>query len=429
MKSTLGFGLVAFSVVAAAAFSQGCGDKGGEASYGYVTTSTTGDIAEWTFGIDDFSTVWKSIDTAGLINKTYTISGACGAADPVYLFRTCTVDVMGCAEGPGANNCGTDDPVVGTVLKALQIPGVAVIVGREGAGDGEVHAGFVPGSCGTNVAGDYLFTSLHPGDSSLFGLYRIGSSTLSGPFPQNLTHADWGLNTDDNTIDASPANPIRTKVAYSDVNGATTIDNATCSDGVYTLLANGSSVAIRANLTQSGLMVVDKPAGEGGLLSFKTSQAATLSDIASKTFVGLIFPDDGNDAQVARVTMAGISGGAVALSTLTINGVGPQPVTGQAIYPASGLTGGVTGMPNLASAPEASSGQNYATNPLASTFASASAIPGLFMITPAVGDNGRVALAAMKAGGKTLLFGAVTNRRSLGPDRYVNTGSFLFFEE
>jgi hypothetical protein len=86
-------------------------------------------------------------------------------------------------------------------------------------------------------------------------------------------------------------------------------------------------------------------------------------------------------------------------------------------------------MPDLSAAPAPNGLQYYSTNPLASAFPAASNIPGLFMISPQPGDNGHVVVAAMRAAGKTILFGAVTNHRNNGGWRYENTGSFLFFEE
>lgn len=387
----------------------------------YLTTSSTGDLASWSFAGSTFSVDWNVTDSLGAIVRTYDISGTCGAPDATFNYRTCTIASITCSTG-----CMAGDPIVGDTLYVFEIPGAALLVAREN--DDEIHAGFVNKGCATTgIEGDYLFTTLHPGDSSIFGMYRMTPTSLVGPFPQSLTHADFGFNSSDPSNDTILEN---VELAYSDPNGATSINNATCQNGVHTIVTPDATV--RVNITQSGLFLVDKPSGAGGLVSFRVDAAATLADLSGKSFVGLTFPDDGSPAQLARAVL-GTSTGTPAYvpvnSVEFLGGSGPT-VTTQQIYPVADVDGSIPNLPDLSAVPADHNGQTWSTNPMAAAFPTVSTIPGLFVITPETGDRGKVVFAATKSGGKVIMLGAIYNVRTISAqNRFVNTGAFLFFED
>lgn len=410
-----------------------CGDDAatGTSTYNYVATTTEGDLVSYTVNGNTVNVNWK-VTTAntGAINKTYTVALTCGAADATYAYKTCEINSASCTEGPGAGpNCGTSDPVVGDDMYLLEIPGFALIIGREGVD--EIQAGFVPGACGSFSTGDYLYTKLNPGNSTSFGLFRVSTNSLNGPFPgpsSFLTHGDFSI------VSTTPNDPMvvqTTKLDYSDTDGKFVPDSVTCENGVYTIVAGGGATSLRAVVTASGLLMMDLPSGDGGQLAFNVAKKASLADLANKTFVGLAFPD--NDHPTVGAATTGPSNGTrVEITNFSSLGSPPQPNPGQFFYPASALDGTVANLKlDLTTVPANSGGgEQWSTNALQGTYPTPSTIPGLFGISAATNpaDDGRIMTGAFKHDGKVVLFGAVYNDRG-NPSLLPNTGAFLFIEK
>jgi hypothetical protein len=177
-------------------------------------------------------------------------------------------------------------------------------------------------------------------------------------------------------------------------------------------------------------MIVDFPSGMGGILAFPVSAAASLSDLASRSFGGIVFPDNGS-ANLATVTTSAVSGSTVPVSAITFQNGGSTNIVSP-MFRAAANTSTLTSpaYPNFTAVPT-----GYSNNPtLPATYATPSAIPGLFVVDgSSATDNGRVAATAMKYNGKTYIFGSVYNWRNnqFGYSSYdnVNSGAFIFFQK
>ncbi len=174
--------------------------------------------------------------------------------------------------------------------------------------------------------------------------------------------------------------------------------DAGCDSGVRTRTAGSDT--IRSMMTASGLFVLDFPAGQGGIISFKTANAATLADFANKSFGGISFPDDGSPEPV-KADFGAVSGDQVGITatigsttqSLAIETLATTAAATSPTYP--DFTAAVTG---------------YSSNVLSADYATPADIPGLFKLdNPS--DDGRVVLAAMKYNGKVIGVGMVYNYR------------------
>jgi hypothetical protein len=272
------------------------------------------------------------------------------------------------------------------------------------------------------VAGDYTFLHLGNRQTDLFGLYRVNADM------SQLTHADFMMYTGLCPGSADGACTQTPTVAYSTGGGAGTgiespMGNA-CSAGVRSFKLG--SQTIRASQSQSGVFVLDLPSGQGGLVAFRTSEAAGLSDLANKSFGGISFPDNG-PPQLLSATTGAVSGNSVPITSITYKGGGGPNITGPLFRPVTDPTS-TAALPRLPFYTQVPNPGTYANSPLQATYSTPSTIPGLFAIDGTYGDTGRLVLAAALYKGKVLGFGSVYNWRQI-PNAYLNSGAFILFEK
>jgi len=411
---------IAVSGVAALSFMAvpGCGSGIGS-SYTYSSTSTRGDYAEWTITGTNTKILWKVTDSTGAITMTHNVIATCGAADATYAYRTCTVTSATCTNGTQ-----TCSGTASGTFDMMDVPGVALFVHTgSGTTSDQLHVGILKDStaCSADISGDYTYVRAGLGNSELFGMYRTGADFTT------VSHADFGL-----TAATSTTTPT---VAYL-TNGGTgtgddTLGGTGCGDGVRE--RTGGSSTFRSMMTRSGLFIFDMPAGQGGIISFKTSYAASLSDLANKSFAGISFPD--NSAAQAIAGTTGASTGTSVPITAQVKGV-----TGTQAFefrPFTNTTSLATSpaFPNFTSTPT-----NYSNNAtIRTSYSTPSTFPGMFRVDGSLTDSGRVVLAAMKYNGKVIIFGVTYNWRTttqtkpdgtnFPSDGLYNTGNFLLFEK
>jgi hypothetical protein len=387
----------------------------------YSTTSNVGDYAEWSFASGVLTTLWYKVSSAGAVDGVISLTANCGAEDGTYAFRTCTIATASCQQG----TCGTLPSVGVDTFKMLEVTGVALFV-KTGNGVGsQLHVGVLRDNsgCSANVAGDYVYIKTNVANRDLFGMYRTDSAL------NVINHSDFGF--------SNPGSAAATPTLTYNTQGGTGAGNDTlvgsaCSSGVRTRTLSGAT--LRSMMTSGGLFILDLPSGQGGLVSYKTTSAATLADLASKNFKGISFPDNGTE-QAVQITTSAVVGSAVAFTGGTSGG--PIGITSANFKALSNTT-------NTATAPAfpdfTAAVTNYSNNiTLQPTYSTVAAIPGLFRIEGTYSDTGRVIVAFMNSGGKTIGFGAVYNYRTAGmskPDGSTyssngiyNTGNFLLFEK
>jgi hypothetical protein len=177
------------------------------------------------------------------------------------------------------------------------------------------------------------------------------------------------------------------------------------------------------------------PAGQGGLVAMPVTRAATIADFANKHFGGIAFPDN-SGPQLIKATTGALSGDNGAPITSIEFQSGDTPSMSNAYIRTLSDAVTATSSPGYPDATAIVSNYASSGNPLHATYATPSAIPGLFRIDGDFGDTGRVILVAMKSGGKTLAFGAVYNWRNTHNGNtdytsadYVNSGAFILFEK
>lgn len=412
-----------FIVIATTSIFYSCSksaDTAAGSGYTYSTTSNVGDYAEWTYSGTTISVKWSKISSTGAVSGVMNVSASCGSEDATYAYRTCTVSSASCSSG----SCGTL-PTNGSTFNMLEVPGVALFVHTGSGSTAQLHTGFLLDSngCNVNVSGDYTYMHVGVGKEEIFGLYRTDSTFNS------VTHAEFGfLNTTSSTTNPT----IKYTTAGGTGNGIESLGGSTCSSGVRTRTL--STNTIRSMMTASGLFILDLPSGQGGLVSFKTTNAATLADLANKNLKGITFPDNGSPQTVA-ITSGAVSGSSVSF-TGTMSG-GSLGVTSANITALSNTTNTATApaYPNFTSIGSGT----YSNNSLSSTYANPSTIPGLFRVEGSFADTGRLVIAFMKVNGKILGFGAVYNYRTAGTipttgitystNGMYNSGNFILFEK
>jgi len=410
MKNILIYGVV---LVGATLFF-GCGGGSSDEtptveSSTYATTSTRGDYTEWTLTGNALHAVWQVVNNSGGIDYTHTFDATCGAEASTGL-RECTLGTVTCADGLEA--C----PTLPTGSFSMMIvPDVALFVHTGTGVSSQLHIGFTKdaNSCTADVSGDYTFIRTGLGQRDTFGMYRSDANFI------NILHSDFGFETTD-------ANMNQT-LSYNTSTEIESLVNNGCTDGVRFRDDTGGN-AIRSMMTRSGLFVLDLPAGEGGLLSFKVENAATLADMAGKRFGGYTFPDN-DDPEAISVTSGEVVGNRVPLTATLSSGMEDFRIMGlgtsdSMLNPA---------YPNFAVAPS-----GYSTSTLSTTYATTDSIPGLYKFD-GLNDNGRVILVAMIHNSKTILVGMVYNYRdttdfnhstdmNFTEEGLYNTGNFILFE-
>lgn len=405
-----------------AAFIVSCGGSGSNGNgpapaekVTYSTTSTRGDYSEWSFDGNDLSVVWQVIDDTGQIDYTHTVAATCAAANSTGI-RECSITTAGCADGVSV----CSDIPSGS-FKLMDVPGVALFVNTDDGvgGDKQLHVGFAKnvGACADDVSGDYTFIRTGLGLRDSFGMYRSDDNFI------NIQHSDFGFATSD-------SNATQT-VTYNTGTESEMLGDISCVGGVRTRNAGGNT--IRSMMTASGLFVLDLPAGEGGLVSFKVGQAATLADMEGKTFGGISYPDN-SDPEPVLATFGTISADKIDIvaesggntENLKIMDLGTADISTNPAYP------------DFAATPT-----GYGSSALSTDYPNPDAIPGLFKLEKTnPGDSGRVIMAALKFNNKVIAVGMVYNFRdttdidpsagdgvtTFSSNGLYNTGNFLVFE-
>lgn len=375
----------------------------------YSTTSAKGDYSEWTITGSQLDAIWQVVRDDGSIDYTHNIVATCGTPDATGI-RSCTVTTSSCVDG--VSLCPA--PITGS-FDMMDVGGVALFI-QIGTGiSAELHVGFVKDSsaCVLDVSGDYTFIRTGLGLDESFGMYRSDNNFIS------IMHSDFGFDTPD-------ANLTTQTVAYRTSTESEMLADGGCVDGLRTRGAAGST--IRSMMTSGGLFVLDLPAGEGGLISFKVANAAALTDFANRSFSGVSFPDN-SSPEFVDAAFGPVSGSQVDFSA-TIGGM-----TGSlSIMPlATPATVATPTYPDFTASPGI-----YNTTVLSADYANPSTIPGLFKLDK-LSDGGRVIIAAVKYNSKVIGVGMVYNYRmttdvnpatgvNFSADGLYNTGNFIIFE-
>ncbi|MCC7440647.1 MAG: hypothetical protein IT285_03375, partial [Bdellovibrionales bacterium] len=302
-KSSIVYGLAAAAVLAPLPALFSCGTGVGS-PITYTSTSTKGDFATWTITGNNLHAVWKVTTTDGAVAKTFTVDATCGEPHATYGYKTCEIEEGSCSNGE--EDCGDETP--DGEFHMMDVPGVALFVHIEG--DDQLHVGIVTDEdgCDANVSGNYTYIRAGAGNSDIFGMYHSDSSL------NTVEHADFGFNT------AAAATTPTVVATTGGGNGHDELVGSSCSNGVRTRTVNGDT--LRSMMTESGLFIMDMPSGQGGIVSFKTSKAASLSDLANKEFGGITFNDDGTNKLIAAST--GSSNGSRVVITAQVQDEGEQ---------------------------------------------------------------------------------------------------------
>ncbi len=384
-----------------AACSQDQGGGSSTDSYTYGTTSSTGDWAEWTIEGSALSVLWQDISLTGDLERTFTVKATCVTADATFGYRTCTISSFACADGT-ATCTGTEGADI-TQFHTFEIPGVALMVHApkstttDSVNNDDIHFGFATStaSCKDDVSGDYVYARMNVGDNDIFGLYRTDADLL------NVTHAVFQYSGSDLTTK---------QLAYNASSGGTlTLTDGGCTNGLRQRTSPGGK--FRAFLTAAGTFILDMPEGNGGIVSFKTENAASLSDFASKEWNGISFPDNGKP-QLIYAKSTTESGSAIALTEVKMLKDGTSTTLTSSL-PSFSAVG------DSAPAAYTSSG-----NALVTDYPNPASLPGIFKL--AGGTDTNTIIAGMKFSGKTIAFGVNLNTRDGG---IKNTGNFVIFEK
>lgn len=409
----LPLGLTAFTLILLSA----CGGSNDSApaasnSFTYSTTSSKGDYSEWTLIDGGLTATWNVVASNGDIEYTYNLSATC--SDPASSgVRSCTITTGSCSDGTLAcSDTPTGD------FDMMDVPGVALFVHTDGDfDDDQLHVGFAKNNdaCSDDVSGDYTFMRTGLGLTESFGMYRTDANFI------NILHSDFGF-------DSTVATTTPT-VAYRTGSEANALVDNGCTNGVRFRQTSIGGDSIRSMMTNSGLFVLDFPSGQGGIVSFKTSHAASLSDFENKSFGGISFPDNSGSEPISatsgaivdnKVSMAAVIGSTVLnMDVMSLN-------TSDSMTNPS--------YPDFTAVPA-----GYGASVLSSTYATPNDVPGLFKFDN-LPDNGRVIMSAMKFNDKIIGIGMVYNFRNTGQinpadgnpfaaDNLYNTGNFILFEK
>lgn len=410
------FKLTAIIVALLAAVTSGCSSSSDDSSetedsFTYSTTSSKGDYSEWTIVGSSLTAVWNVVADNGDIEYSYDVTATCSDAAASGV-RSCTIDTGSCTDGTAV--C-TDTP--GGDFDMMDVPGVALFVHTDGEFDDEqLHVGFAKNddACTDDVSGDYTFMRTGLGLDENFGMYRSDTNFV------DILHSDFGFDSAGAT--ATP------DVIYRTGTENEVLADEGCTDGVRTRSIGGGE-SIRSMMTNSGLFVLDFPAGQGGIVSFKTSNAASLDDFANKNFGGISFPDNSGPEPVSA-TSGVLTGGEVSIAA-TIGG-SAENVSIMQLDTGDSMTN--PAYPDFTAVPT-----TYDASVLSATYATPNDIPGLFKFDN-LSDGGRVIMAAMKFNDKIIGIGMVYNYRTtfdtnpadgnpFASDNLYNTGNFILFEK
>ena len=390
-----------------------CGGGGGSSSsttptaVTYGSTSTKGDYATWTIAGSNLTAVWQEIDSLGAIDSTINLTATCGTPDATYSFRTCTFVTITSTD-PAATL-----PAIGSTFDILESPGNVIFVhtGSAGTNDEQVHAGILKSSsgCTEDLTGDYIYSHAGFDHRDLWGFY-----TTTGSDFLDVTHADFSM------VGASIASAtMQYATGGGTGDGTGSIIGTTCTDGVRTVDLGVDGTA-RLVKTENGMFILDLPSGKGGIVAFKSSNAATPTNIAGKRFGVVVFEEQGTTKQTSLLDLTAsavvTSGGD---SSITLTGTGNDlgsTVINATLEPLSN--------PGLATR-YATPAAYTANNTLATTFPDPKNVQGVFQVTTDAGPNVILTMATGPAG-KLIGFG---NSSKLVGTNLRGKGSFFIFEK
>jgi hypothetical protein len=390
-----------------------CGGGGGSAtpvaqSNTYSTTSSKGDYSEWTISGNHLDAIWYTVLDTGAIAYTTTISATCAAPD-AYDVRSCSVDTSSCSDGVGTCPTGS-----ASSLQIREVPGIALFAKVDS--DMQLHVGFAKDStaCSQDVSGDYTMIRTGLGLNESFGMTRVDSNLL------NVLHSNFGF-------DAPSATDTPT-IAYRTGTESESLVDDGCASGVRIRQSGGDTV--RAMITGTGLFVLDLPAYQGGMMGFKTGNAASLSDFANKSFGGIQFVSDGTTDYV-NADFGVVSGGKIDFNVSLSSGASGTLSLLDLDTPTTVST---PPYPDFSVSPS-----GYSASVLATSYPAPDNIPGLFKLDGST-DGTQLVLAAMKFGGKVIAVGMGYHYRTTAEidpvtglpypaDGLYNSGNFLLFEK
>jgi hypothetical protein len=388
-----------------------CGSSSSPTTYTYAATSSVGDFIQWTLDstAGTFNVTWNVTDSSNNVTNTFTLSGTCGAPDPTYDYRQCTV----------TTTSDSTSVQVGAVYDVLEVPGVAVFAHPEttagrgnGTGNDEIHVGFTldANACSnvTSYAGDYVMTHVapvsNPNETERVGVYTLTSSFLSimnTGSSGNVLHA--GFHVEQN------GGPFRMVYGLGDDNGN---NNGTfngespftmsCSGGILKLV--GPQMTEPGVITSSGLFMFDGPQTFGGIVAAKTSVMATIDDLANSSVV--IVWQNRN-----LVGSCSSSGGCTDLLKVTF---GAKDSTGKVPATFSSLRGNTIPSINFRAASDPNAGTRFTSvnsgytnnSVMAANYPEPANIPGLFYSDEtSSGQETPTMLIVAKINGKLLVFG------------------------
>lgn len=435
----------------------------------YGTTSNIGDFGQWTITGSNLSASIDVTDSCGNTAATLSLSATCGSTVSDFGYQVCTASTFSCALGTAVPGCTVNgNPTAscaslvpanpsGTQLAIFPEQGLALFAFLpNGTGGYSLHSGYaLSNNCGANLSGDYTYSRTGWGTVNLFGIIR-SDATLT-----DVVHADFRP--------YSTSEDVTPFIAYdTSGTGAITFTPVSCTNGVMTLsyMNNGVTNLVNAFVTTDGLLLIDLPSGQGGLLAFNTSLAANLSDFQNLTFGGLSFPDNSGTPNFVATTTAGVSTDADGNPLLPLGAIITQVPTGQnadtttvqtgmylkaAATPDSTTTGsndtgpsggsgptGGPGLPDYTQVPSPTPGNPgssaYADNVLSATYPAPAAVPGLIKLGGDYVDGGRVVMSAMNVpvpggGNMIVAMGSTYNWRTdnVPSGTLQNTGNFIVF--
>jgi hypothetical protein len=392
----------------------------------YVSTSTVGELARWDISGNMLSVTWEITDATGQVTRTLMISALCGDPDATYGSRSCTVASATCT-GPCAAG---DAPPTGAVYTVLELPGVALAVVGPGGGRTVFHVGLArnPNCPGPGVTTSEFVTMdvaiAHP---ELFAVSRV--TTGFSPF----IHADFRMGPGSCTSSTPTGGCTSTPaITYTtQTSGTESVTSSSCASGIQTAIF-GSGLRLRVMSTGPDAPAITVIPEFRGAVSFPVAQAATLSDFASKTLVGILHSPA---APVIRsvATTGPVSATGVAITSIRFDS--QLPFIGNAfIAPAVNATSKLTSpsFPNFTAAPVGA----YTANALQPAYSSVSKIPGMFVNDgdPSAGnDHSRLIVVAGKMNGKLVGIGAsydwANNVPGYAGADYLTVGMFVLFEK
>jgi len=284
------------------------------------------------------------------------------------------------------------------------------VVHMDGSGSNELHFGFsLDGAgCTTDVSGDYVYGRLNAGADEILGMYRVDSAF------ETVSHAGFGFT---GSVPSSVALQFFSSGSQTD-----TLGDEGCTNGVRTrTFTSGSGPAtLRAMMTNSGMFILDLPQGQGGLVSYKTSAAAQLSDFTNKDWIGISFPDN-SEAQLFAATTGALAGTEVTVSRVSFM-EGETDETGVTKF--TPLSGTSFNTPTYTTATNL--GGLNTDHPTVAEW------PGVYRISG--NPTANTVLFGMKFNEKVLAFGVNYNNRDHDndtgtPEVIRNSGNFIFFEK